>query len=38
MDGGDIRQLKLFLYLDDIDEGAGPLTIIRLRQRQITRR
>lgn len=28
MDGGDIRQLKLFLYLNDIDEGAGPLTII----------
>jgi hypothetical protein len=28
MDGGDIRQLKLFLYLNDVDEGAGPLTII----------
>ena len=28
MGGGDIRQLKLFLYLNDIDEGAGPLTII----------
>lgn len=28
MDGGDIRQLKLFLYLNDIDERAGPLTII----------
>jgi hypothetical protein len=28
LDGGDIRQLKLFLYLNDIDEGAGPLTII----------
>ena len=28
LDGGDIRQLKLFLYLNDIDEDAGPLTII----------
>jgi hypothetical protein len=27
MDGGG-RQLKLFLYLNDVDEGAGPLTII----------
>jgi hypothetical protein len=32
LDGGDIRQLKLFLYLNDIDEAAGPLTIIPARQ------
>lgn len=28
MDGEDIRQLKIFVYLNDVDEATGPLTFL----------
>lgn len=35
MDGEDIKQIKIFLYISDVDEFSGPLTVINKKYSKI---
>lgn len=35
MDGEDIKQIKIFLYISDVDESSGPLTVINKKYSKI---